>query len=64
MIGKLIDIHNLVHEIVNIFLSISFNFCFGSSKEPSPLDSSFEYLQHKFWLRNNIITFITLCFQT
>ena len=26
--------------------------CFGSSKEPSHGDSSFEYPQHMFWLRN------------
>ena len=26
--------------------------CFGCSKEPSHGDSSFEYPQHMFWLRN------------
>ena len=26
--------------------------CFGCSKEPSHRDGSFEYSQHKFWLRN------------
>ena len=26
--------------------------CFGSSKEPSHGDGSFEYPQHIFWLRN------------
>ena len=26
--------------------------CFGCSKEPSHRDSSFEYPQHMFWLRN------------
>ena len=26
--------------------------CFGCSKEPSHQDSSFEYPQHMFWLRN------------
>ena len=26
--------------------------CFGCSKEPSHRDSSFEYSQHMFWLRN------------
>ena len=26
--------------------------CFGCSKEPSQWDSSFEYPQHMFWLRN------------
>ena len=40
------------HEIVNIFLPISFNICFGCSKEPSQLDGSVEYLQHMIWLRN------------
>ena len=44
-------------KIVNIFLSISFNICFGCSKEPSQWDSSFEYLQHMFWLRNKKINF-------
>ena len=29
---------------------ISFNTCFGCSKEPSYLDDSFEYPQHIFWL--------------
>ena len=39
-------------KIVNIFLSISFNICFGCSK-----DGSFEYPQHMFWLRNKNINF-------
>ena len=26
--------------------------CFGCSKEPSHRDGSFEYPQHRFWLRN------------
>ena len=42
---------------VNIFLPISFNICFRCSKELSHLshwDSSFEYPQHMFWLRNKI----------
>ena len=39
-------------KIVDIFISISFNISFGCSKEPSWRDSSFEYPQHMFWLRN------------
>ena len=50
-----LDIQTLEHTIVNIFLSISYNICFGCSKEPSHLDGSFEYPQHKFWLRNEKI---------
>ena len=42
---------------VNIFLLISFNICFGYSKEPSHWDCSFEYPQHMFWLRNKKIKF-------
>ena len=41
-----------IAKIVIIFLSISFNMCFGCSKEPSQQDSSFEYPQHMFWLRS------------
>ena len=37
---------------MNIFLLISFNICFGCSKELSHRDGSFEYPQHMFWLRN------------
>ena len=37
---------------VIIFLSISLNMCFGCSKGLSHRDSSFEYPQHLFWLRN------------
>ena len=37
---------------MNFFLSISFNMCFGCSKEPSHRDGPFEYSQHMFWLRN------------
>ena len=33
-------------KIVNIFLSINFNMCFGCSKELSHCDSYFEYPQH------------------
>ena len=39
-------------KIVNIFLPISLNLCFGCSKEPSHRDGSFEYPQHMFCLRN------------
>ena len=46
--------------IVNIFLSISVNICFGCSKEPSHRDGSFEYPQHMFWLRNKKNDFL-LC---
>ena len=44
--------------MVNISLPISFNICFGCSKEPSHLDGSFEYPQHMFWLRNKKINFL------
>ena len=45
-------------KIVNIFLHIIFNICFGCSKEPSHWDGSFEYPQHMFWLRNKKIIFL------
>ena len=35
-------------KLANIFLSIIVNICFGSSKEPSHPDGSFEYPQHIF----------------
>ena len=44
-------------KIVNIFLPISFNICFGCSKEPSHRNGSFEYSKHMFWLRNKKINF-------
>ena len=44
-------------KIVNIFLPISFNICFGFSKEPYQWDGSFEYPQHMFWLWNKEINF-------
>ena len=44
--------------IVNIFLPINFNLCFRCSKEPSHWDSSFEYPQHMFLLRNKKISFL------
>ena len=37
---------NFEHKIVNNFLPISFNICFGCSKEPSHREGSFEYSQH------------------
>ena len=43
---------NNLRKIVISFLSISLNMCFGCSKEPSHRDTSFEYTQHMFWLRN------------
>ena len=46
---------NYAHKIAIIFLSISLNMCFGCSKEPSHRDSSFDYPQHMFWLRNKKI---------
>ena len=46
-------------ETVKFFLSISFNICFGCSKEPSHQDGSFEYPQHMFWWRNKKINFYT-----
>ena len=48
---------NFQRKILNIFLPISFNICFGCSKEPSHRDGSFEYPQHMFWLRNKKVNF-------
>ena len=45
-------------NIVNNFLPICFNICFGCSKEPSHWDGSFEYPQNMFWLRNKKINFL------
>ena len=42
---------NFQRKIVNIFLPINFNICFGCSKEPSHWDGSFGYPQHMFWLK-------------
>ena len=39
-------------KILIIFLPINLSMCFGCSKEPSHRDSSFEYPQHMFWMRN------------
>ena len=45
-------------KIVNIFLPICFNMCFGFSKEPSHWDGSFEYPQHMFWKINKKINLL------
>ena len=37
------------------WIYLCLNVCFGCSKEPSQWDGSFEYPQHKFWLRNIMI---------
>ena len=44
-------------KIVNIFLPISLNICYGCYKDLSHWDGSFEYPQHTFWLRNKKISF-------
>ena len=44
-------------KIVNFFLPINLNICFGCSKEPSHWDGSFEYPQHMLWLRNKKINY-------
>ena len=41
-----LDKQKFQRKIVNIFLPINFNICFGCSKEPSHWDGSFEYPQH------------------
>ena len=46
---------NIKHSF--IFLPISFNICFGCSKEPS--HGSFEYPQHMFWLKIRKLFFDT-----
>ena len=42
-------------KLLNIFLPISLNICFGCSKEPS---HPFEYPQHMFLLRNRKNNFV------
>ena len=42
----------IFEKILSGGLEVSFSICFGCSKEPSNQDSSFEYPQHMFWLRN------------
>ena len=44
-------------KIVNISVSISFDMCFGCSKQLSHWDISFEYPQDIFWLRKKKISF-------
>ena len=39
-------------KIVIFYLYISLSMCFECSKELFHLDSSFEYQQHMFWVRN------------
>ena len=51
------DKHHFWYKIVNIFISISFNICFGCSKEPSHREGSFEYPQHMFWLKFSFMHF-------
>ena len=45
-------------KIVNIFLPISFNICFGCSKDLSNSDSSYENPQQMFWLPNKKINIL------
>ena len=47
-------------KVANIFLSISFNTCFGCSKELSHRDGSFECPQHILALRNENVNFLLL----
>ena len=47
-------------KIVNIFLPIILNICFGCSKEPSHRDGSFEHQKHIQWLNNKKKSFLTL----
>ena len=51
---------NFEHKIVNIFVCVNFNICFGCSKESSHRDGSFEYPQLMFWLRNKKNNYATL----
>ena len=57
MVKHRISLDKQNFKIVNIFLLISFNICFGCSKESSHWDGAFEYPQHMFWLRNKKINF-------
>ena len=50
---------NVECKMVNIFLPMVLNICFGCSNEPSHLDGSFEYQQHMFWLRNMKLNLFT-----
>ena len=58
--GTGLDKQNFERKFVNIFLPISLNICFGCST--SHRDSSFEYPQHTFWLRNKNIIFLVHTF--
>ena len=40
------EFHITAVKLMNVFLSISFNMCFGCSRQQIQPDSSFEYLQH------------------
>ena len=40
-------------KVVNIFLPINLNICFGCSKEPSHWEGSLEYPQFMFGIRAN-----------
>ena len=53
-----LDKQKLQPKIVNIFLPMNFNICFGCSEEPSHWDGSFESPQHMFWLKNKKIIFL------
>ena len=52
-VADLVSLNEIFQRtIVNIFLLINLNMCFGCSKELSHWEGSFEYPQHMFWLRN------------
>ena len=51
------QINNVFLNIVNIFLNINVNMCFGRSLALSQIDGSFEYPQHMFWLTDKKINF-------
>ena len=56
-IRKLNFCYALLTKILIIVLSMGLKMCFGCSKQPSQWDSSFEYPQQMFWLRNKNIIF-------
>ena len=56
----ILDKQNFERKLTNSFLLVSFNTCFGFSKEPSHRDGSFEYQQHMFWLGNKKALFLLL----
>ena len=49
------DKQKFPHKIVIISLPFSKSIYCGCSKEPSQRDGSFEYPQHKYWMRNKEI---------